>query len=78
MTSRLAQDPARRCLKPAAWPEQDRTLWQNAIDAGDLLETQGTRANHARASNHSVEGSYGRFLGWLFARRFHAPIMRAL
>ena len=65
MTSRLARDPARRCLAVGEWPERDRTLWLAAVRPGGPLLQRGGRARRAASSNHAVEGGYGRFLAWL-------------
>lgn len=65
MTSRLARDPARRCMRLAEWPDADRERWLAALQLGDPLESDGARARYAAASNRRVEHGYGRWLAWL-------------
>jgi integrase len=59
--------PERVCLKLAAWPEQDRRLWQVACEPSDLLAVDegGARANRAIATNYKAEKGYGRWLTFL-------------
>jgi integrase len=50
------------------WPQRDRQRWQAALQAGDLLEQGGCRAEHSRCSNRAMEKGYGRWLAWLDSR----------
>jgi hypothetical protein len=68
MTSRLARDPARRCLAAGEWPERDRALWLAALRPGRPLRRGGARGRHAASSNRAAESGYGRFLAWLAHR----------
>lgn len=58
--------PERSCMKVAAWPEQDRLLWNVATRPSDLLDPEtGTRSSHAFRSNVKAEKGYGRWLTFL-------------
>jgi len=65
MTKSLGRDRARRCASLDEWPQTDRALWLAALEAGDLLEPGGARAQYRAASNHKVVSSYGRWIAWL-------------
>jgi integrase/recombinase XerD len=55
----------RRCRPLEEWPQWDRRQWQTALQAGDLLEEGGCRAERSRCSNRAMEKGYGRWLAWL-------------
>jgi integrase/recombinase XerD len=65
MTSILSSAARRRCKPMEEWPHLDRLHWQAALQAGDLLEQGGCRAEHSRYSNRAMEKGYGRWLAWL-------------
>jgi integrase/recombinase XerD len=67
MTVKLRSDK-RRCRPINQWPQRDRQHWQTALQAGDLLEQGGCRAEHSRYSNRAMEKGYGRWLAWLDSR----------
>ena len=67
MTTKL-QSGKRRCRPINQWPQRDRQCWQAALQAGDLLEQGGCRAEHSRYSNRAMEKGYGRWLAWLDSR----------
>jgi integrase/recombinase XerD len=67
MTTKLRSDE-RRCRPIDQWPQRDRERWQAALEAGDLLEQGGCRAEHSRYSNRTMEKGYGRWLAWLDSR----------
>jgi integrase/recombinase XerD len=63
--------PERRCMPLALWPEADRTVWQNALTPGTILDDHlGALAHLSVASNHKVERGYGRFLTYC---KIHEP-----
>lgn len=59
------RDPNRLGLPPGSWPPEDRTAWQQAVQAGDLLDDAGSAAHWSTASRRKVTSSYGCYLGWL-------------
>ena len=66
--------PERACMKVAAWPAEDRRLWEQALHGtDDLFGDGGTRAGRRPLSNVTVAKGYGRWLtflaeqGWLDA-----------
>jgi len=65
MTAISPSGAKRRCRPPEEWPEWDRRQWQTALQAGDLLEEGGCRAEHSRYSNRAMERGYGHWLAWL-------------
>ena len=67
MTLKLQSDK-RRCRPINQWLQRDRQCWQAALQAGDLLEQGGCRAEHSRYSNRAMEKGYGRWLAWLDSR----------
>jgi integrase len=58
----------RRCRPVDQWPSRDRQRWQAALQAGDLLEQGGCRAQHSSYSNRAMARGYGRWLAWLDSR----------
>ena len=63
--------PERRCMPLALWPEADRTVWQNALTPGTILDDHlGALAHLSVASNYKVERGYGRFLTYC---KIHEP-----
>jgi integrase/recombinase XerD len=68
MTAILSSGAARRCKPMEEWPQWDRQCWQAALQAGDLLEEGGCRAEHSQFSNRAMEKGYGRWLAWLDSR----------
>jgi integrase/recombinase XerD len=67
MTEKWRSDE-RRCRPIHQWPQRDRLHWEAALQAGDLLEQGGCRAEHSRDSNRAMEKGYGRWLAWLDSR----------
>jgi integrase len=67
MTTKLQSDE-RRCRPTNHWPQCDRQRWQAALQAGDLLEQGGCRAQHSSYSNRAMARGYGRWLAWLDSR----------
>jgi hypothetical protein len=52
------------------WPEEDRKLWTAANMSGaDPFDDCGSAAHLAETSRRALQGSYGRFLGFLSAKR---------
>ena len=64
--SKQLDDPARRCLPVAEWPEVDRAAWQRALLAarGPFRE-DGGGPSRSPASIRKYQGGYGRWLGFL-------------
>jgi integrase/recombinase XerD len=65
MTTFSPNGGARRCKPVEEWPQLDRQFWQAALQAGDLLDEGGCRAEHSRYSNRAMEKGYGRWLAGL-------------
>jgi hypothetical protein len=65
MTRTLSNGVERRCRPLAQWPQWDLCQWQSALQAGDLLEQGGSRAERSRFSNRAMEQGYGCWLNWL-------------
>jgi integrase/recombinase XerD len=65
MTTMFFASAPRRCAPVDRWPQQDRQLWQAALQPGDLLEEGGCRAERSKYSNREIEKGYGRWLAWL-------------
>ncbi|MFP5512758.1 MAG: tyrosine-type recombinase/integrase [Alphaproteobacteria bacterium] len=55
----------RRSMPVSAWPEQDRSLWQAACEAGGPLDDAGAAADWAPATRRSRAANYGRWLTFL-------------
>jgi integrase/recombinase XerD len=68
MTTISLNGVARRCRPLDQWPQWDRRQWQSALQAGDLLEQGGCRAERSPFSNRAMEKGYGRWLAWLDSR----------
>jgi integrase len=68
MTSTLLNDVERRCRALEQWPQWDQRQWQSALQAGDLLEPGGCRAERSPFSNRAMVKGYGRWLVWLDSR----------
>jgi integrase/recombinase XerD len=64
----ISRSNERRCKPIKDWPQGDRQLWQAAVQAGDVLEQGGCRAEHSQFSNRAMEKGYGRWLAWLDSR----------
>jgi len=61
--------PERACLKVAAWPAEDRRLWEQAVSTSDdLFGDGGARAGRRALSNVTVAKEYGRWLTFLAER----------
>jgi integrase/recombinase XerD len=58
----------RRCRPLDEWPLWDRRQWQSALQAGDILEQSGCRAERSPFSNRAMVKGYGRWLAWLDSR----------
>jgi integrase/recombinase XerD len=68
MTSISLSGVERRCRPLDQWPQWDRRQWQSALQAGDLLEPGGCRAERSPFSNRAMVKGYGRWLAWLDSR----------
>ena len=68
MTTILSSGVERRCKPLDQWPQWDRRRWQSALQAGDLLEEGGCRAERSPFSNRAMAKGYGRWLAWLDSR----------
>ena len=56
-------------LPYAAWPEEDRTLWEAVFKPGnDLFEDQGSAAYLAERTRLALQYAYSKFLAFLSAR----------
>ena len=54
----------------ADWPQQDRKRWSDAIRSGaDPFDDCGPAAHLAESSRRALQGSYGRFLGFVSTER---------
>ncbi len=60
-----SQDPQRRALPLAHWPEGDRRAWQAILLPGDPLDPGGLGADWAPATRRMIERGYGHWLAWL-------------
>lgn len=58
-------DPLRRCLPIEAWPQIDRSAWEQALRPGRLFEEPGRAAHRAEATRVSNIRTYGRWLSFL-------------
>jgi integrase/recombinase XerD len=57
-------------LPIANWPEQDRKRWRDAVRSGaDPFDDCGPAAHLATSSRRALQGSYGRFLGFVSTER---------
>jgi integrase/recombinase XerD len=57
-------------LPLADWPEEDRKRWSDAIRSGaDPFDECGPAAHLAESSRRALQGSYGRFLGFVSTER---------
>jgi integrase/recombinase XerD len=57
-------------LPLADWPEEDRKRWSDAIRSGaDPFDDCGPAAHLAESSRRALQGSYGRFLGFVSTER---------
>jgi integrase/recombinase XerD len=68
MTTISLSGVERRCRPLDQWPQWDRSQWQSALQAGDLLEPGGCRAERSPFSNRAMVKGYGRWLAWLDSR----------
>ena len=60
---------AKLYLSYAAWPEDDRTRWEAAFQAGtDLFDDRGPAAHLAERTRQQLQYAYGKFLFFLSAR----------
>jgi hypothetical protein len=56
----------------ADWPKEDRKLWTAANRSGaDPFDDCGSAAHLAETSRRALQGSHGRYLGFLLAKRCH-------
>jgi integrase/recombinase XerD len=54
----------------ADWPQQDRKRWSDAVRSGsDPFDDCGPAAHLAESSRRALQGSYGRFLGFVSNER---------
>ncbi len=65
MMVRVQDDPARRCLKVAEWPELDQQNWRAILRQGELLDDDGPAADWSPATIEKRRKGNGRWLGWL-------------
>jgi integrase/recombinase XerD len=63
VTGPVARIP--RSIKPAQWPEKDRTAWAAAHRCGGLLDDDGLAASWAPATSDIIARGYGTFLAYL-------------
>ena len=68
MTTISSSSVERRCRPLDEWPLWDRRQWQSALQAGDVLEQGGCRAERSPFSNRAMVKGYGRWLAWLDSR----------
>ena len=68
MTTISLSGAERRCRPLDQWPQWDWRQWQSALQAGDLLEQGGCRAERSTFSNRAMAKGYGRWLAWLDRR----------
>lgn len=60
------EDPRRRCLPVAFWPEQDRLAWEAAMAPGDVLDgTVGAGFHWRSETREKYRKGYGRWLTFL-------------
>lgn len=68
-------------LPLAAWPEEDKLLWEQCFCAGDFLDSPGPLRHLRMTSRHALTKLYGRWLEWLFlnlpACLSESPVRRA-
>jgi integrase/recombinase XerD len=57
----------RQSLTLETWPEADRTAWQQATQAGDVLDPGGAAARWAPSTRAGASAAYGRWLAHLAA-----------
>jgi len=58
--------PDRACMKLAAWPMEDRKMWELACRPADILDIDaGSRSAHSGISNRKAAQGYGRWLTYL-------------
>src|SRR3954449_5365670 len=54
----------RQSLTLETWPEADRTAWQQALQAGDVLDPGGAAAGWAPSTRAGASAAYGRWLAY--------------
>ena len=60
------EDPKRRCLRVAEWPERDRIAWERALAPGDILDgTVGPGFHWRPQTREKHRKGYGRWLTFL-------------
>jgi len=60
------EDPLRRCLKAAEWPEKDQQLWHSLFTPGDILDgTVGRGFHWSTETREKYRKGYGRWLTFL-------------
>ena len=60
------EDPKRRCLRVAEWPERDRIAWERALAPGDILDgTIGPGFHWRPQTQEKYRKGYGRWLTFL-------------
>src|SRR3954447_14180799 len=65
----------RQSLTLAAWPEADRTAWQQALQVGDVLDPGGAAAGWAPSTRAGASAAYGRWLAHLAATQQLDPAL---
>ncbi len=71
------EDPARRCLRVADWPEQDRVAWEAAMMPGDIIDgTVGAGFHWRGETREKYRKGYGRWLTFLTRSGRLAPEQR--
>lgn len=74
MEQHSTQDPNRRCLPLAEWPEKDRCAWEAALAPGDILDgTVGAGFGWSDATRYKYYKGYGRWLTFII----HAGLVTA-
>jgi hypothetical protein len=69
------KDPARRCLKEAAWPVLDRQAWQVAVRKSDCFEGRKASDGWKASTRSKVAKAYGRWLNWLQVSELLDPVL---
>ena len=63
MSTRIQDDPNRRCLKVEEWQEVDQQHWRTMLHPGGLFDDDGRAAHWAPATIEKNRKGYGRWLG---------------
>ena len=71
--SKTSETIDRRSMPVSAWPEQDRSLWQAACEAGGPLDDASAAVDWAPAARRGRAANYGRWLTFLDQQGLLAP-----